>query len=171
MGLKKWKNPGSNLNSEYHGLYNSWRDMKYRAANHSGKYPSYSGVTVCKEWYDYDVFFEWAIKNGWKPGLTLDKDSIIPGNREYKPDACKWITRSENVKESLNRNGNPNLNKFAGDHPTSKKVRCIENGLIYGSCRDAENKLDLVEGSVARVANPKASQKTSKGYHFEYIGG
>lgn len=186
---KKWKNPGKG--TEYEGIYNSWNHLFQRAKNKGGKYPTYTDVTVCKEWYDYDVFFEWAVNNGWKKGLCLDKDSIIPGNREYKPEACKWVTRSENCKEMVNRLGSPMKKpevskKFKGDNNPmkrldvrekfkgknnygAKKVQCIETGVIYDCCKDAERELELPNCSVSMSANPNCSQQTAGGYHWRYV--
>lgn len=189
--IKKWKNPGTDRNSGYNGLYSSWCDMKRRVGNKVGNRPTYSDVTVCEEWYDYDIFFEWAIKNGWKPGLCIDKDILKPGNRIYCPEYCCWVTRSENSKECLKRNGVPLKNpeiaaKRSGDkHPmknletklkvsgknnrNAKKVKCIETGKIYECCADAELELNLSRSSVSNAANPKGHRKTTNGLHWEYV--
>ena len=47
------------------------------------------------------------------------------------------------------------------------KVRCIETGEVYNSCREAERKLGLPENTVAKVV--RGSMKTAKGYHFEVV--
>lgn len=31
------------------------------------------GITVCEEWNDFENFYQWAIKNNYKPGLTIDR--------------------------------------------------------------------------------------------------
>ena len=73
------------------------------------KYYGAIGVIVCDEWKnDYLVFKEWAIKNGYKKGLFLDKDilskelNIVPSI--YSPDTCKYITHSESTIETNTRN-------------------------------------------------------------------
>lgn len=163
---KKWKNPGSVNSSNYSGLYRSWKNMLVRSGNKDGKNPTYSDVTVCREWYDYDVFFEWAIENGWKKGLCLDKDSIIPGNREYKPEACKWVSRGENSAERNKRIPT----KISGNNPFAKKVQCVETGKIYECCRDAERELNIPFQSVSSAANPKCIRnKLAGGYHWKYL--
>lgn len=88
-------------------LYNIWARMKYRCYN--PKNPAFrwygnEGVTVCKEWVDnFPEFEKWAISNGYKENLVLDKDflchkyNIYP--KIYSPRTCKWVTVSENSKE------------------------------------------------------------------------
>lgn len=80
-------------------LYRTWIDMKQRCHNPNNKaYPRYGGrgITVCDEWRnDYAAFEAWAISNGYKDNLTIDK---IDNDKGYSPDNCQWITQSENSK-------------------------------------------------------------------------
>lgn len=52
------------------------------------------GITICQEWLD-DVnrFVEWAINNGYKYGLSIDR---IDNDKGYSPDNCRWVTLAEN---------------------------------------------------------------------------
>ena len=49
----------------------------------------------------------------------------------------------------------------------ARKVRCIETGEVYNSCREADRKLGLSECAVSKVL--RGISKTAKGYHFEYV--
>lgn len=72
-------------------LYFSWRSMRQRCLNPKNKvFKNYGGrgITVCKAWLNYDNFFKWAIKNGYKNNLTLERLNVDKG---YKPSNCKWI--------------------------------------------------------------------------------
>ena len=52
------------------------------------------GISVCEEWrYDFDAFYEWAVLNGYQPGLTIDR---IDPDGDYCPSNCRWITKREN---------------------------------------------------------------------------
>lgn len=54
------------------------------------------GVTVCKEWRDdINAFCQWAIRNGWRKGVQLDKDKIGNG-KIYSPGVCCFISSKEN---------------------------------------------------------------------------
>lgn len=61
----------------------------------SYKYYGGKGCTICKEWYNYDTFAEWAINNGYDNTKQLDKD--IKGNGMlYSPETCCFVTALEN---------------------------------------------------------------------------
>lgn len=88
-----------------HPLYTVWNNMKRRCVDHKKhNYPHYGGkgVSVCPEWLDFSVFYNWAINNGWQKGLQLDKDikskklNLPP--LLYSPDRCQFVTRKENQR-------------------------------------------------------------------------
>jgi len=63
---------------------------------------------------------------------------------------------------------NPPKRKLIGkDNPVAKAVRCIETGEVYECMSDADRKLNVSDGSVAKCIAGK--QKSVKGYHFEKI--
>lgn len=77
-------------------LYRVWISMKSRCNSETHKYYSnYGGrkINVCQEWMDdYLSFREWAIKNGYEKGLTIDRIDV---NGNYEPNNCRWITIKE----------------------------------------------------------------------------
>lgn len=94
------KNPrykhGLTMNRKQKTLYNSWRAMKERCNNKNAvsyKYCGAKGITFCDEWNDSYNFYIWALNNGWKKGLTIDRIDPLKG---YSPDNCRWITRQHN---------------------------------------------------------------------------
>ena len=48
-----------------------------------------------------------------------------------------------------------------------KKVLCVNNGVIYHSCKDAESKLNLTKNTVGRVA--RGERNNTNGYKFIFI--
>ena len=66
-------------------------DPKFHAVN-----PTYSDVTVCKEWHSFSAFRAWWLNN-YREGFSLDKDLLVISNREYTPDACIYIPQSLNT--------------------------------------------------------------------------
>lgn len=76
-------------------LYTSWNNMKIRCKT---KWPGFyrwygsKGITWCAEWSDFATFRKWALENGFRKGLTLDR---IDSTKNYGPDNCRWATREE----------------------------------------------------------------------------
>ena len=80
-----------------HPLYRKWSGMITRVSNsnesHWHRYGG-RGITMCSEWRnDFMSFYEWAINNGYKDGLTIDR---INNDGNYEPSNCQWITMKEN---------------------------------------------------------------------------
>lgn len=77
-------------------LCRTWHHIKYRCFNKTC--PSYDcyggrGITVCEEWKnDFSAFYNWAIANGYREDLTLDRIDV---NGNYEPSNCRWVTWKE----------------------------------------------------------------------------
>lgn len=85
-----------------HPLYVIWMSMRMRCYNKNEKsYKDYGGrgVVICEEWLNsFQSFFDWAISNGWKKGLFIDKD-IKSDSKIYSPETCSIVTRAENNRK------------------------------------------------------------------------
>jgi hypothetical protein len=84
--------------------------MKNRCSNsHDGRDRSYHSkdIQVCNEWAaSYVAFRNWALANGYRKGLTLDR---IDGNKNYEPSNCRFATME--VQQN-NRSNNRNIEAF-----------------------------------------------------------
>lgn len=114
-----------NKNAVKHGLSNTrlhriWHSMYCRCYYKStNQYKNYGGrgIKVCEEWkhmQGFINFYNWAINNGYKETLTLDR---IDNNKGYCPSNCRWIT----PKEQSNNRRNNVYYTFNGETKTSKQ--------------------------------------------------
>lgn len=85
---------GCSINSKLHGV---WTTMKSRCFNKNNiSYYRYGGrgISVCKKWSEnFLVFYNWAISNGYKEGLEIDRKDNDIG---YQPNNCRFIEKIVN---------------------------------------------------------------------------
>lgn len=106
--------PPGNKNHLKHGgtgtrLYNIWKTMRQRCLNpRNSKYKRYGGrgITFDIEWDDFSRFSEWALNNGYRDDLTIDR---VDNDGNYCPKNCRWVSvldqqnnRSDNIAISFN---------------------------------------------------------------------
>lgn len=95
-------------NTKTHGmsktpLYRTWKNMRRRCDYMRGaEYYRYGGrgIRVCNEWANFTAFYEWAMQNGYQPGLSIDR---IDNDGNYCPENCRWVTSKD---QALNRSSN-----------------------------------------------------------------
>lgn len=81
-------------------LYDVYNNIVKRCTNPNN--PSYKdyggrGVTLCDEWEDINVFLDWAYKNGYSDGLSIDR---IDNDLGYSPNNCRWSTKTTQVRHT-----------------------------------------------------------------------
>lgn len=85
-----------------YSLYVKWIAMRERCRRHNNKcYPHYGGrgIEVCSQWDDFMQFKTWALVNGWKKGLEIDRKN---NNGNYEPSNCRFVTRAKNCQNRSN---------------------------------------------------------------------
>ncbi len=85
-------------------LYRIWAGMKARCYNKNNRgYKHYGGrgIIMCDEWKnDFQVFYDWAMANGYSDNLTIDRIDV---NGNYCPENCRWAT-NETQKKNMRTN-------------------------------------------------------------------
>lgn len=79
-------------------LYKKWASMKNRCQNKNAKnYNDYGGrgIRICNEWLEFWSFREWAYKNGYCEGLSIERINV---NGNYEPSNCKWVMLEEQAR-------------------------------------------------------------------------
>lgn len=75
-------------------LYRRWANLKNICKSKNPnvyKYYGKFGIRVCDEWLDFYKFREWALNNGYKENLHLQRKDTL---KDFSPDNCVWITQN-----------------------------------------------------------------------------
>lgn len=103
---------------EFNRIYSILNGMKNRCYNIKSKdYNNYGnrGIKICNEWLDkengVDNFYNWAINNGYKNNLTIDRIDV---NGNYEPNNCRWIT----CKKQCNNQRTNRIIEYKGKRKT-----------------------------------------------------
>lgn len=83
-------------------LYNIWVRMRQRCCDaNSSDYARYGGrgISVCSEWSDFMTFYNWAMANGYKNNLSIERENV---NGNYEPTNCSWITLKDQARNKRN---------------------------------------------------------------------
>lgn len=90
-------------NNEKNRLYSIWRHMIercYREDTNGFSQYGGRGITVCEEWRkDVSLFISWAIENGYKDNLSIDR---MDNDKGYSPENCRWVSQSEQCNNKRN---------------------------------------------------------------------
>lgn len=102
--LQKYKVTKYNVKKHHlmtHPLYTTWCGMKERCKNPNNvnyKWYGGKGITFDPSWNDFKPFYDWALANGWREGLTLDR---VNGDEAYTPANCRWISHKNQCRNRV----------------------------------------------------------------------
>ncbi len=83
-------------------LYKVWSGIRSRCRNKNNqRYKHYGGrgIAFCEEWQKYEPFRDWALLNGYKEYLSIDRRN---NDGNYTPENCRFITLTDNNRNKKN---------------------------------------------------------------------
>lgn len=92
-GIVGYRIKGDRSSKVVPALYTVWTNFRRRCTTDSPVYYRWykaKGIKVCDEWNDYATFRKWALANGFRKGLQIDRED---GRKGYEPGNCRWVTR------------------------------------------------------------------------------
>ena len=193
------KEPNDNgIYKRYIGITGREVGMRWRKGkgyNHKNKNGGYSYFYNAIQKYGWDGFTHIILLKNltYKEALEWEKKLIKiynSNNREYGYNGDSGGTSgsipNKNVRKKMSQNHadvsgskNPMYGKRGelapffgrtGDkHHASKKVLCVETGIIYNSIREAERITGVYNTNISACCLGRYKHKTAGGYHWEYI--
>ncbi len=94
--------------------------------------------------------------------IPYEVDHIDMDRSNNKLTNLRWLTRSENIKASYEKNKDRKSHAVA----QSKPIRCVETGIVYASTKLAAKSLGTHAHSITAVLTGRRSH--TGGYKFEY---
>lgn len=134
--------------------------IKQRCNNPNNKnYKHYGGrgIKVCEEWEkNPQTFFDWAIKNGYKEGLSIDRIDV---NGNYEPSNCRWVDYEvQSINQGLRKDNKTGYKGIYIDKGVYRVKICRNKKKYYfGSYKTLEEAVKVLEDARAMVeeAQPK----------------
>jgi len=129
IGIGKYK---TKENGKMVKAYVTWRDMMQRAYSpkYQKIYPTYKGVSVCKDWHNYQNFAKWydetssRIKDFNQNQYDLDKDLLSDKkNKVYSSTTCLLLPHSLN--KFLSNKYNSNKTGVTGVHWSESRNKFV----------------------------------------------
>jgi hypothetical protein len=143
-------------------IYKIWLNMRYRCNTPTANsYKNYGGrgIKVCEEWNTFSNFLDWALANGYKDNLTIDRKD---NDKDYCPENCQWVTKAYNTAKANQGKvkRKPNKGMYYGISPDRIRFE-FENASEFA------REHNLIPGCVRQVAN--GEKQTHKGWKFGFV--
>lgn len=114
-------------------LHNNVTQRAKKQGSYQAIHNTYEGVTISELFQDAQKFCDWVVEQpGWGLGYSLDKDLLIPGNREYSETSCVFLPNCINVTIQKSRK-NGTLGAYKSSRYDSRWFSKADTigGLVY----------------------------------------
>jgi hypothetical protein len=109
--------------------------MKKRCTSSNDRHHRYydRGIYVCDEWQDdFLSFANWALENGYKDSLSLDR---IDNDKGYSPENCRWATPKDQ-SNNMSRNRYLTLNGESHTIAEWSRILGINHDTLHARVRN-----------------------------------
>ena len=143
------------------GLRNVHSSMIQRCENPKRQqYSRYGGrgIKVREEWHNYEIFRKWALENGYRHPLKLDR---IDNNGNYEPSNCRWISKKEQMN---NRSSNTKYTYDGETHTLSEwaDIYKINKGTFYTRWSNGKRGTELFAPAKIKMKNREPIEYNGK---------
>lgn len=153
--------------NDWQALRNVWADMHKRCKpEYQGAHRYHArGIGVCSGWSDWRTFREWALANGWRRGLEIDRRD---NDRGYSPENCRFVT---DLEQSRNRDMAVVARSIRAAHVKrcGKPFVCLETGEVFLTQIDAHRQTGVDRKTLRAALMGKYKQ--AGGLRWSYVGG
>ena len=142
--------------------YRAWSRMLERGYSKALKKrrETYQGCWVCSSWLLFSNFKAWMQLQDWR-GKHLDKDLLVPGNLEYGPTTCVFVTPAINGLLNKHLKDKGKYPTGVAWHKTKKRFRaqCSVRGVVieigsFSSAKQAhEAYVEFKVAVITEIAN------------------
>lgn len=117
-------------------LHKIWSSAIRRCRNPEAKnYAGYGGrgITFCDEWNDFWTFFYWAMMNGYREDLSIER---IDNDLGYCPENCRFATKKEQAR---NRRSSRFITAWGATKTIAEWAESSKSNVNYNAIRDRIN--------------------------------
>lgn len=157
---------------EHCPIYAIWKGMIRRCYSpyELKRRPTYTACTVVQEWLYFASFREWALTQDWTD-KHLDKDILVPGNREYSPHTCCFVLPQINnllVTRRFKRGEYPlGVSKYGKRYQASLSIGGKQGSLGYfNTVSEASQVYNVAKAANIRRVADTQSELVKKGLYL-----
>lgn len=164
---RRWENGVGYRNNKY--FYNAILKYGWNNIKHEILFTGLSKEEACKK--EIELISKYDSTNT-KKGYNISNGGTVGSSFKLSKEAKNKVRLSKLGKSPWNKNIHWNKEikeKIMLSHNDRKKVRCIENNIIYNSIKEASRKTNIDKKNISYCCRKVKHYKTAGGYHWKFI--